>query len=573
VSAGDGSGAARREWLTGAALPAAGIFGLAFVVRLVYLRDIADVPFVVHPIVDALAYHEWALRIAGGNWWGDAAFYQAPAYPYFLAVVYSLFGPELTAAHVVQMAMGSLSWGGGFGSTPNQLRGAPGVLAGVIMALYAPAIFFDGVVGKQSLGMLLMSLLLLLLVRFQQQPRAALLGWAGVVLGLLALTRENALVLLGAIPVWLWLRFRESAQPERTRWLAVFALGALLVLLPVGLRNYLVGDTFALTTSQLGTNFYYGNHSGASGSYVPLLPGRSTPEYESRDAKRLAEDALGRELSAGEVSDYWLGRGLAFVRARPGDWLALNVRKVLMVWNEFEIADVEDVYVYAEFSPLLRGLLFFAHFGVLAPLAAVGAVLVWGQRKNAALLYWLALVLTGGVAIFLVLARFRYPLVPLLAPLAGAGLARGATLVRERRFSELVPAAAVAAIVVALVHLPLMDEQKLRAAAYHNLAGISLRERDLEAAEAYFLKAQAHYSADPDLQLGLAVLRLRQSRLDEAEEHAREVIELAPEDHRGHRVLGTILLRQGRLEEAQVQRQMSRRLDPDYVPPGAEAPE
>jgi 4-amino-4-deoxy-L-arabinose transferase-like glycosyltransferase len=551
-------------------LPGLLIFAVALGLRLLYLQDIAEVPFVVHPIVDARAYHEWALRIAAGDWWGDAAFYQAPAYPYFLALVYSLVGPDLWAAHVVQMIMGSISCVLVFASARILFGTGAGVAAGLLMALYAPGIFFDGLIGKQSLAMLLMTSLLLLLVSFQRAPRAGLLVAGGAVLGLLALTRENALLLVGAVPVWLWLRFRTEGRPRRVAWLAAFLAGALLVLVPVGLRNQAVGDTFALTTSQLGTNFYYGNHEGATGSYVPLLPGRSTPDYESRDATRLAEAALGRELSPGEVSDYWLGRGLAFVREHPGQWLALNLRKLLMVWNEFEIADVEDVYVYAEFSSLLRGLLSFVHFGLLVPLAAAGAVLSWGERRNAWLLYWLALVLTGAVAIFLVLARFRYPLVPLLAPLAGVGIARTVDLLREGRARELAMPGLAFVIALGAVHLPLMNEGKLRGAAYHNLAGIALRERDLEAAEGYLLKAQSLHSEDADLQLAMAVLRLRQARIEDAERHARKVIALDGRDHRGHRVLEKVLLRQGKLAEAQVQRQMARKLDPDYVAPEPE---
>ena len=545
------------------ALPAALVFATALALRLLYLSDIVSMPFVVHPIVDAQAYDEWALRIAAGDWWGQEAFYQAPAYPYFLASIYTIFGHDLLVAHALQMGMGSLSCALVFATTRRLFGAGAGLAAGLLMAVYAPAIFFDGVLGKQSLGMLLMTSLLFALVSFQDRPRSSLLVLAGLLLGLLALTRENALILLGAIPVWLWLRFRDEAALRRSAWLAAFALGTLLVLLPVGLRNYVVGDTFTLTTSQLGTNFYYGNSVGATGSYVPLLPGRSTPDYESRDATRLAERALGRELSAGEVSDYWLSRGFDFVREHPIDWLLLTAKKTLMVWNEFEIADVEDIYVYAEFSPLLGGLLGFAHFGLLLPLAAAGAVFTWKERERSWLLFWLALVLTGAVAIFLVLARFRYPLVPLLAPLAGAAIARGLQAARSGRGSELaLPAAAfVGAAVVA--YWPLLDEAKLRAAAYQNLAGISLRADDLAAADVYFAQAQSLHAQDPDLEVGLAVLRLRQSRVEEAEVHGRRAIELMPHDHRGHRVLEKILLRQGRLAEAQVQRQMARKLDPD----------
>lgn len=554
-------------------LPAAAIFALALTLRLVYLFDIAQVPFVEDPIVDARAYDQWAARIASGDWWGDRAFYQAPAYPYFLALIYRVAGHDLWAAHLVQMAMGALSCVFCFATTRILFGSRAGVAAGLILVFYAPAIFFDGVIGKASLGLLLTSAMLWLLVRFQRRPGIRDLLAAGVVLGVLALTRENALILVAAIPAWLWLRFRGRAPRQRVAWTLAFALGVGLVLLPVGLRNYVLGDTFVLTTSQLGTNFYYGNHAGATGSYVPLLPGRHTPDYERRDATRLAEAALGRELSAGEVSDYWLGRGLAFVRDSPGAWLLLSAKKVLMVWNEFEIADTEDIYVYAESSALLGALLWFAHFGVLVPLAAAGIVLTWRDREDTWLLYWLAFVFTAGVAIFLVLARFRFPLVPLLAPLAGVAVVRGFDLLRSGRVGELALPALAGIAAGAICNLPLLDEERLRGAAYHNLAGIALRADDLDEADAYFAKALALHSADPDLQLGLAVLRLRQGQLGEAEAHARRVIKLAGRDHRGHRVLEKILLRQGRLAEAQVQRQMARRLDPDFILPQSAPPQ
>ena len=42
--------------------------------------------------------------------------------------------------------------------------------------------------------------------------------------------------------------------------------------------------------SQFGTNFYIGNHEGATGQYIPLRPDRGTPEYERDDATALAAD-------------------------------------------------------------------------------------------------------------------------------------------------------------------------------------------------------------------------------------------------------------------------------------------
>ena len=119
---------------------------------------------------------------------------------------------------------------------------------------------------------------------------------AGAVLGLLALTRENALAFAPTVPVWLWLRFRDHPLELRARWLGCFVAGLAAVLLFVGVRNYVVGDTFALTTSQMGTNFYMGNSPEATGLYVPLTGG---PENGS--SRRPAFRGARRELPRGRA--------------------------------------------------------------------------------------------------------------------------------------------------------------------------------------------------------------------------------------------------------------------------------
>ena len=59
---------------------------LALVVRLIYIWQISHAPFFHLRLGDAAEYHQWALRIVGGDWRGEGVFYQAPLYPYFLAV-------------------------------------------------------------------------------------------------------------------------------------------------------------------------------------------------------------------------------------------------------------------------------------------------------------------------------------------------------------------------------------------------------------------------------------------------------------------------------------------------------
>ena len=79
-----------------------------------------------------------------------------------------------------------------------------GVTAGLILALYAPAIFFDGLIQKSVLDVFLVSVMLWLLASAIDEPsRSRTWVAAGALVGLLSLTRENALVFAAAIALWL----------------------------------------------------------------------------------------------------------------------------------------------------------------------------------------------------------------------------------------------------------------------------------------------------------------------------------------------------------------------------------
>ena len=566
-AAGPSDGGPTRLRRVPSGLALAALFGVALALRLVFLAEVRSIPFIEAPLIDARAYDAWAREIAGGAWWGDRVFYQAPVYPYFLAVVYVLLGPDLWTVNVVQMFVGALSCVMMFLATRAFFGERVAWVAGLCLAFYPPAIFFDGIIQKTSLGLLLSTTLLWLLGRFQRSPRTGPALAAGCVLGLLSLTRENALAFVPAVPLWMWVRFAGVQLGLRVRWVAAFAAGVAVVLLPVGARNYAVGDTFVLTTSQMGTNLWIGNNPEATGLYAPLLPGRQTPTFEAPDAKRLAERELGRELTSGEVSDYWRGRALDFVVSEPGRWLELMLFKLALTWNQFEIADTEDLHLYAEWSALLAGLLALLHFGIVVPLAGAGIVFAGREGRDAWLLVFLALVYALGVALFMVFARMRFPLVPLMLPLAALAVVRAFERARARSWSELARPVAVLVVVGYLANVDLVPEEGFKATAYINLAGIMLSDDRAEAAEPYLERAFEITPDSPDLRLHLAVLRLRQQRLADAEGHLRRMIELEPSDYRGHRLLAQTLLRQGRGREAAPHRRRARELNPALEKP------
>src|SRR5262249_17128783 len=174
----------------------------------------------------------------------------------------------------------------------------------------------------------------------------------------------------------------------------------------------------------------------ADGTYQSLRFGRGAPEYERTDATELAERALGRSLTPAEVSGYWTDKALDFITSEPAAWLKLMARKVVLLGNAREMVDTESQETHAEYSLPLRVLGTIGHFGVLVPLSLPGFALTWPIRTRLWILYAMTLAYAASVVAFYVFARYRYPLVPLLAVFAAAGIVEVIESVRRLRSAD-----------------------------------------------------------------------------------------------------------------------------------------
>ncbi len=515
---------------------------VAFAVRLVHVSQLRPSPFFNILMGDSRAYDEWARRLAAGDWIGSEVFYQAPLYPYFLGVIYALFGRDLFIVRTVQAVIGSM------GCVLLGLAGARlfsrrvGLTAGLLLALYPPAIFLDGLIQKSTLDVLLICVVLWLVsglvdVGSSDAPRdARRRRWfaLGAALGALSLTRENALVLMAVALVW-----AATAEPGRTsassiwrppRALLACLLGLLLALAPVVARNLAVGGGFYITTSQLGPNFYIGNNARANGTYMALREGRGDAAFERQDAIELAEQARGRQLSPAEVSSFWRDRALQFITSDPVAWLRLTWRKVVLLLNDTEMIDTEAQESHAEWSlPLGLGSPV-GRFGVLLPLAVVGLIVTWEERARLRIVYALTAAYAVSVVIFFVVARYRYPLVPFLILFAAAGLHGIAGLLRASASQRLV-AATLVIIAAAVAQAPTWSVAEMRATTETNLGAALQRER----------------------------------RFDEAVVHYRRAIAIRPEYAPAHNNLGVALRDGGRLDDAIAAYRQALARQPDYA--------
>jgi 4-amino-4-deoxy-L-arabinose transferase-like glycosyltransferase len=479
---------------------------VAVALRLLHVWQIRRAPFFDLKLGDAAAYDAWARQIVAGDWVGHEVFYQAPLYPYVLAVVYRAIGSSTMTVRLFQAVLSAASCALLADTARRLFSIRTGMTAGLMLAFYPPAIFLDTLLQKSALDLFLLCIVLWLISRLCSAPRRSIWWQLGLAVGCLALTRENAGILV--IPFLLWLAVQRSvAVRDRLVFAAVFLAGLAMVLVPVAVRNAAVGHEFFLTTSQLGPNLYIGNNEHADGTYQPLRPFREKPAFEKQDATVLAERALGRTLTPAEVSSFYTRRVMAFIRERPGQWMELVARKFVLLWNATEISDTEDQYTYARWSwPVALGSVW--HFGVLAPLAALGIWITAPEWRRLWVLYLMLLLYAATVVFFYVFARYRFPLVPILVLFAAAGVMRIPEALARWQWRTLGCAAVIAAAAV-FCNLPLIPTAKLEAATrYNDGVGLEASGREDEALTEY--RAALHL--DPGLvvahtDLGLLLAR------------------------------------------------------------------
>ncbi|MDH3214479.1 MAG: glycosyltransferase family 39 protein, partial [Myxococcales bacterium] len=459
-SAGGAAVGPARAPTRGERLAVAGIGIFALVLRLLHVQQIrANDPFFDRPSVDPRFYHEWALRIAGGDWWGDGPFFMAPLYPYFLGSLYRVFGPSFLVPRLVHAVLGALTCVLVWRLAREFFDRRVALLAGALTAVYSMLIFYEGSLLAENLLVPLTLLAVLAAVRALARPTAGRWVLAGAAVGLAAVARPNALLFAAVLGVWLFVALRARAPLARRFALAgAFAAGTALAVLPVTARNLVVtGDATLIATSG-GSNFYSGNNPDANGAYrVP----RSFPRLAADDAReqeaiyhQYAERALGRTLRPSEASAYWFGQGLAYIRDHPAAWLRLEFRKLALFLNAEEIWNNRSIELSRPFSWVLR--LPLLTFGVMAPLALLGLATTARDWRRLFPLYAMIGVYLATALLLFVLSRYRVPVVPVLIVFTACGAMHLVDAARSRRLRDLALALAALALFAVATHVPLL---------------------------------------------------------------------------------------------------------------------
>ncbi len=217
--------------------------------------------------------------------------FRPPLYPAFLALIYFFSGVGVQRFFVVRLvqtalaaSLAPLTFSMARWLLPERSRAA--VIAAWIIALYPTLIIYPLALATENLFFVLLLGSALVLLVASKKLTWQWFALAGILLGMMTLTRSVSLAIAGLAVIWVWFVLHK-------RKMAMVVLGIFsLVAVPWMIRNTLLHQQISGIETNLGYNLYIGYHPDGTGTFqypqsLTLLPILD-------DARR---DTIGRQMA------------------------------------------------------------------------------------------------------------------------------------------------------------------------------------------------------------------------------------------------------------------------------------
>jgi tetratricopeptide (TPR) repeat protein len=406
-------------------------------------------------------YPFFAEKLARGVDIGERLADLSPFYVYCLTFLKKAFNVDWTFVKFIQSFIGALNCLLLYVVGSHAFRKEIGFLAALILSVYGNLIILESTLEPTVFVLLFNLLIVYFLLRMRedlasQGPRCVPPLLAGLFAGLSIITKPSSLLFLPLGVVWLLFCVDTTlAFQKRLSSAVLFCGAALLVVMPVTVRNYVKLHDFVLVTADAGKVFYHGNGKGATALEGTGLPDEGfaeeradEPDYAHVLFRKTAARLSGKKLSPSESSMFWVRQALSDIFSDPVSYLKLEVKKLFYFFNDYEMHYI--ALAYKEYKSSLSYP--FIRYGIIASLGLLGMVLAVRDFKKYSLVYGvLFLYLLSGM-LFRVQSRYRTPAVPYLCLFAAYSVYRLREMLVERRFRHAAVAMAIVGIFFILTH-------------------------------------------------------------------------------------------------------------------------
>ncbi len=381
------------------------VLGLGLRVAYIFVSHAWGAP----PSDDGIEYQILGSNLAAGKGYvtpaGDAYVFRPPGYPFFLAAIYAVTGPNPDAARLANALVSALTCLPVYGFVRRLWNWKAGLIAAVGIAFHPLLIYLVGLIYPESLTVCLVALSFYLTQVARQSSRAWPLLLLAATLAELIYVRPNLLIWVLTLVLWAIAAF--STLRSRVRAAVIVVGGAVLLVAPWSLRNAIAFDEFTWISTNGGVTFWASNNPLADGGWIE--PSAATWQGVDPPA-----DLRGwPDLSPQESERRFQARGMQWVRENPDAFLALMPRKLA---RAFELSFGNESR-QMNLPGAVQGL----YYGFLG-VCLLGAVVSWRQWRDLLPLYLLALAFLGSTLVYYGSTRQTAVLIPAMIVFAAKAI-------------------------------------------------------------------------------------------------------------------------------------------------------
>jgi 4-amino-4-deoxy-L-arabinose transferase-like glycosyltransferase len=396
---------------------------LSLAIRVAYYAVVGDEFWFSNPMVDSLNYDRWAKDIVSGNFIGHDVFKHGPLYPYFLALLYFLFGASVKNVIIFQFILSAASSVLIYLLARELFSRKVAFIGAVISCIYGPSLFFESnLLSAAFVNFVNICLLISIYVSIEYKKYRY---WCitGFILGLAILARPN-IVLFGFFLCFFVYFYQKKDFTHKHILVSVILLFSttLITVSPSVIRNKMVLDEFLITNSTGGINFYLGNHRNADGYHENTGKLGLKSDNQLNTAKDIAIFLTKKNLSYGETSKFWYNKAIEDISENPVKWFQLIRKKSILFFNKYEYTTSLNYYLVKEITPHFNTFQFF-NFIILLPLAFTGIILSSRFWNKLLPVYSFIIVYFASNILMLVSSEYRFAIMPAFYIFSGVTIA------------------------------------------------------------------------------------------------------------------------------------------------------
>lgn len=333
--------------------------------------------------------------------------WRAPGFPFFLAIIYRLFGHSFFAAKIALALLSALTALLLHFLGKELVNERIGIYSAMVYAIYPASIFWTGQLAPETLTGFILLAMIFFLVLGEKKNKLHCFLLAGIIMGLGVLTRSAFILFLPMIALWLYFIDRRNNRRLAILEFLLCTLGCALVVTPWTLRNYRIHHQLVLSSTEGGIVCFIANNERSSSE--PSGYWNPPPEYFS----------YLTGMSEVEIDKHLYSQAFSFIKAYPGLFIVRVADRFLRYWrlapHTFSGPGEPYKQYYVWFS--------LAFFIPLFALSIYGFLLSLRKWEEFFLLYLIIAVWSLPVILFFkVVIRYREPIMSCLILFAVIGV-------------------------------------------------------------------------------------------------------------------------------------------------------